>query len=1688
MKSLPANHYPLPTVVTSVPLIYLQDISQPYDMESTELLEVVRSFTDLESLLFYVEILGLDMEDPIIAERIAELNRDLPPSRDTTSPQPGPSADISSNDILEDVLKSFTDVDSLMAFVRVNGIDQRSHVVRHQIEQLQIKKKTINCKRCRLQCRDAKDLDQHNKLCHKRAKGLRCRRCNLYFNSHKLLYSHNRTTHRQYGGASSQHSPPWDNNSPPWGVPESNNYDKPLEEVYSLHSDIILRGVIHGSASSMYNFPLTNGFTLQQLSTQLNSIFEEQSQTFRLNMAFGYILRNIDNGTYRYFRANHTDQISERPWSVSSAADVAEIETELQSLNITDYILRQRPNTKWTPHLITNVTYWVTPTGFTLGVGQIELPKYLVSSKFLTSLTHYKGRAYVDRLCAFRCLTFHKHKALYPRQTEFESAVQYYYKQWMEYIGDDCPCTDYAGLELDDMPGFEQCFQISVNVYEHQEDGVSIPMYLSMCKHNDAMHLNHYDGHLSYITSIHAYSKKLKCANCTKLFSDVSNHRRHQKTCKNTSRRNYYPGGFFKAKTNLFEELEEYGFKVPEADRFFPWFIVFDMESLLIHPQREDTHATKWINQHKPVSVSVCSNVPQFNNPRCIINADRNELVKEMFTYFESIRQAMLQLSMQKWGWVILRLRDALDRWTSKCSDSNTAGDGDLEEKSHNTSTENFNENTACESGEYEPPSAEFLYAMSKENVYMRFLKELDSGVFDVTYNDWEPSNDNDCINLPDSIPKDIESDHITCNPIEQDNPRVARLMRKRLTQLLLRVNQYCNEITVLGFNSSFYDLRLVIEKVAQSLEMESAPQSFVIKDAKGYSCLSNRKFRFLDIIRYLAPHTSYSQFLRAFGIEEQKGFFPYEWFDDVSKLENTSLPPLGELWYSKLRGKSVLDDGVKSVEENYAWLMQEWEKHEMKTFSDFLQWYNNLDVTPFVLAVIRLQDFYRERGIDPFKDSISLPGIAREMMFKSAKKYNASFSLIDYRNADLHDTIKANIVGGPSIIFNRYHKVGQTYIRGDPQKPCSKVLGLDANSLYVHCINKQMPCGPFIRRRSTNYFRPEKRDRYVQCYNWLDWEAQRGARRIIHRQNSGREKRIGPYPVDGYDPDRKTVYQFHGCYYHGHTCYLTSHITDVEWIELASERYEDTIAATAYIEEKGYEVIEMWECHFSTFCQSHPTLQQFIEQRQPSFTKSHKGSVTEKQILDAVVEGTLFGMVEVDIGVEDFWGRYTVGNHQNNYTPYDYFSEMSPLFQNIHVPFEAIGTHMQDHVRENGLSEKPRRLLVGVMHARKILLATPLLQWYLIQGLHVNKVYQVIEYSPLACFTEFVRDVVEGRRAGDQDSTKALISDTMKLLGNAAYGSMLLDKAKHHTIKYVRGYRKAVLKANSSRFLKLTELDPENEYYELELQKQQIRHDMPIQIGFFILQYAKLHMLEFYYNFLMQYLEKKDFEFCQMDTDSAYFAIAGPTLQSVIKPCMLKSYEQSMQGFCSDQIRDHRLERQWFPRTCCTHHAQYDKRTTGLMKQEFSGDEIIGLCSKSYIIAETTVVVGRATVSPVNRYCSKKIKLARRRLGRFYHKVRANKNHGHKRSILSKKIARLQRNFKFSSKGINRHSLKTPLFTFRKVLTTMQGVTGFNRGFMVRDNVMYTYEQKRNAFTYFYCKREVLEDGRQTLPLKLVL
>lgn len=129
-----------------------------------------------------------------------------------------------------------------------------------------------------------------------------------------------------------------------------------------------------------------------------------------------------------------------------------------------------------------------------------------------------------------------------------------------------------------------------------------------------------------------------------------------------------------------------------------------------------------------------------------------------------------------------------------------------------------------------------------------------------------------------------------------------------------------------------------------------------------------------------------------------------------------------------------------------------------------------------------------------------------------------------------------------------------------------------------------------------------------------------------------------------------------------------------------------------------------MWECTFIQYCKQRPAIYTFIDSRRPGFFQNNKGTINESLILDWVNSGRLFGMVEVDIEVPMQWPSHF---NRPSMTPYDYFQEMSPLFCTCNIPYNVID-YMKEHVNTYNLSITPRRLLVGGMKDKQILIATP--------------------------------------------------------------------------------------------------------------------------------------------------------------------------------------------------------------------------------------------------------------------------------------------------------------------------------------------------------------------------------------------
>ena len=163
----------------------------------------------------------------------------------------------------------------------------------------------------------------------------------------------------------------------------------------------------------------------------------------------------------------------------------------------------------------------------------------------------------------------------------------------------------------------------------------------------------------------------------------------------------------------------------------------------------------------------------------------------------------------------------------------------------------------------------------------------------------------------------------------------------------------------------------------------------------------------------------------------------------------------------------------------------------------------------------------------------------------------------------------------------------------------------------------------------------------------------------------------------------------------------------------MSGMREDRSVSTTQYIESMMFHVVEMWECEFKCLCWRNPSLYGKLDIQRPDFFLKHgyKKKVTEKQILDGVLSGNLFGIVQCELRVLDRWVKGF--ENSSDLSPYEYLKEMFPLFCTSEVPFETFGEHMHRYVEEMGMGKTTRVLLVGGMSAQEILIATPLLRWY---------------------------------------------------------------------------------------------------------------------------------------------------------------------------------------------------------------------------------------------------------------------------------------------------------------------------------------------------------------------------------------
>ena len=145
--------------------------------------------------------------------------------------------------------------------------------------------------------------------------------------------------------------------------------------------------------------------------------------------------------------------------------------------------------------------------------------------------------------------------------------------------------------------------------------------------------------------------------------------------------------------------------------------------------------------------------------------------------------------------------------------------------------------------------------------------------------------------------------------------------------------------------------------------------------------------------------------------------------------------------------------------------------------------------------------------------------------------------------------------------------------------------------------------CDHQLRQKALSPLTPEDleaEDMMARAY--LDHPHPAHRPHLQHVGNAGEYHVPGtPFTVDGFHFETNTVYEFHGCFWHGcPKCYPVRHEKHLRLYDRTMQDvYEKTQAKIATIREKGYNVHEMWECQWSQLKQTQPNVQTYMDSLQ---------------------------------------------------------------------------------------------------------------------------------------------------------------------------------------------------------------------------------------------------------------------------------------------------------------------------------------------------------------------------------------------------------------------------------------------------------------------------------------------------------
>ena len=655
-------------------------------------------------------------------------------------------------------------------------------------------------------------------------------------------------------------------------------------------------------------------------------------------------------------------------------------------------------------------------------------------------------------------------------------------------------------------------------------------------------------------------------------------------------------------------------------------------------------------------------------------------------------------------------------------------------------------------------------------------------------------------------------------------------------------------ELPLVGFNSSRYDMKLLLKLMIEALEeQDQCGNLSLLKKGAGYFHVQTGGLVWKDLLNFIPP-MKLDAFLKMWQTDAEKLCFPYEKFSSIRQLKDCKEFPTVDDFKTSL-GNEVDTNLYRKCKQLFDGriVLPVSDPNKWNSFVDYLCYYNICDVYPTSLAMNKMMILLEEHfGVNPLIN-YGLPSFGFASMMKSFPKDCPSVVSFPPEFNHLSNLFRRSIIGGIVNPICRHITTNQEENAAPAAKlnadgiPFKRIDFWDLNAMYPAGYKNDQPTGlgfEWSPNENGGFSKKliKNSTASLEGIQWLDslrnepyLVDSNGERQVIRTAWFGSEVNVGtlnkPIDVDGHCVvDGKVyVYQYDGCSWH------RCNKCDTPFIGNPEKIIED-IEKRKYLED-NFNLVHITSCEWykKRNLITNPGISPLL----------HYKSVKEDVILDHILTNRIFGFCVIDLFPTAAAKKWELAN-------------WGPIIERTMVEHSMLPEWMKSSANEKNY---PKETLTQTYHAEKYFCSTRLAQFYVENGYRITKLHSFIEFQPKPVLRNFYQKCYNLRVKATIENNPCLTA-AAKNTANAPYGRCILNPHNFSDNSIV-GNKQLVKLRKSSKYMEETRLTPTKT--EVHLVKTQICERYPLQLGQSILMDSKL-LLNQFVAFLMKYFDHKSF------------------------------------------------------------------------------------------------------------------------------------------------------------------------------------------------------------------------------------